>query len=197
MTSDDMESYVKQANLRLPSRSLSDTPAMYHLKLVEVHGPWWIPSINPFVFFSLCLFSPLWCRLCCWICCCWKNIITARLLAPGSLEWLLDICRQHYIEYLVNLINQHKIDPLPVFDGSELIAQLTVVIQTKHLIDVFQIPQLIRSAAQTAYCMLHFCPLLKRITIQSLRPVQQFFQEINSFFSFCFRQVIQEKMPLD
>ena len=141
-------------------------------------------------------------------------------MAPGSLEWLLDICRQHYIEYLVNLINQHKIDPLPVFDGSELIAQLrrmaldiperlenesdqlfygrcaqvfiinlsvvhlTVVIQTKHLIDVFQIPQLIRSAAQTAYCMLHFCPLLKRITIQSLRPVQQFFHEINSFFFF-------------
>jgi len=31
---------------------------------------------------------------------------------------------QHYIEYLVQLINQHQIDPLPVYDGSELIAQL-------------------------------------------------------------------------
>ena len=33
-------------------------------------------------------------------------------------------CRQHYIEYLVQLINQHKIDPLKVYEGSELIAQL-------------------------------------------------------------------------
>lgn len=33
-------------------------------------------------------------------------------------------CRQHYIEYLVQLINQHKIDPLSIYEGSELIAQL-------------------------------------------------------------------------
>ena len=31
---------------------------------------------------------------------------------------------QHYVEYLVSLINQHKIDPISVFDGSEMIAQL-------------------------------------------------------------------------
>ena len=33
-------------------------------------------------------------------------------------------CRQHYIEYLVNLINKNDIDPLSVYEGSELIAQL-------------------------------------------------------------------------
>ena len=32
--------------------------------------------------------------------------------------------RLHYIEYLVRLINQHKIDPVTIYEGSELIAQL-------------------------------------------------------------------------
>jgi E3 ubiquitin-protein ligase RNF31 len=36
----------------------------------------------------------------------------------------LHSCSQHYIEYLVQLINFKKIDPLSVFEGSELIAQL-------------------------------------------------------------------------
>lgn len=32
--------------------------------------------------------------------------------------------RQHYIEYLVCLINKNNIDPLSIYEGSELIAQL-------------------------------------------------------------------------
>jgi len=32
--------------------------------------------------------------------------------------------RQHYIEYLVRLINKNNIDPLSIYEGSELIAQL-------------------------------------------------------------------------
>lgn len=32
--------------------------------------------------------------------------------------------RQHYVEYLVRLINQHQIDPLSVYEGSEMIAAL-------------------------------------------------------------------------
>jgi len=41
-------------------------------------------------------------------------------IEPG----LAGLCRQHYIEYLVNLTNQHQIDPLSVYRGSELIALL-------------------------------------------------------------------------
>lgn len=44
---------------------------------------------------------------------------------PVLMSRFVDGCNsQHYIEYLVQLINQHQIDPLPVYDGSELIAQL-------------------------------------------------------------------------
>jgi len=35
------------------------------------------------------------------------------------------ISRQHYIEYLVRIIGQNKVDPASIFDGAEALLELT------------------------------------------------------------------------
>ena len=123
MNADDMEMLIRQANIKLPSPYRTG-PLEYQQKLVEVGD---IFSCIYLFHFFVCffLFGFLFrfvtlddydfdihhsnARLTLWFC---------------LLLTLQRHCRQHYIEYLVKLINQHKIDPLKVYEGSELIAEL-------------------------------------------------------------------------
>lgn len=52
---------------------------------------------------------------CIWLLFCVRHTCVLSLYGPR---------RQHYIEYLVNLINKNNVDPVSAYEGSELIAQL-------------------------------------------------------------------------
>ena len=110
-SSDELETLIKTASIRLPPRSLppNSTLVSYHRRLLEVSH---LKETDPFL--SFCFFFAWICTRPCFLC--------GPSLSLGFL--LAAICRQHYIEYLVQLINQNKIDPVSIFEGSELIAQL-------------------------------------------------------------------------
>lgn len=126
-SSDELETLIKTASIRLPPRSLppNSTLLSYHRRLLEVS----LKETDPFFSFFVSLFFFLSFPLCVFVA--WKCthgpcrfiaviFLCVRLFFVPRLR----PCRQHYIEYLVELINQHKIDPLSIYEGSELIAQL-------------------------------------------------------------------------
>ena len=112
-SSDELETLIKTASIRLPPRSLppNSTLLSYHRRLLEVYH--WRNWSFFFFFFPFLNIA-------------WECSRLLPIILPFSCVRLprLRPCRQHYIEYLVQLINQHKIDPLKVYEGSELIAQL-------------------------------------------------------------------------
>ena len=113
-SSDELETLLQTASIRRPSRTLPPNAPLvsYRRRLLEVSLK---ELILLFVFFSLC-------------CCLEMHAAPADLLLIYCVRLpslaALHSCSQHYIEYLVQLINFKKIDPLSVFEGSELIAQL-------------------------------------------------------------------------
>lgn len=113
-SSDELETLLQTASIRRPSRSLPPNAPLvaYRRRLLEV-----LPK-ELILFFSFCFslfFVVAWK--------CTRHLpIYCRFTVCAFLR--LRSCSQHYIEYLVQLINFKKIDPLSVFEGSELIAQL-------------------------------------------------------------------------
>lgn len=114
-SSDELETLLQTASIRRPSRSLPPNAPLvaYRRRLLEV-----LPKeliLFFFFCFSLFFFVVAWK--------CTRLLpIYCRFTVCAFLR--LRSCSQHYIEYLVQLINFKKIDPLSVFEGSELIAQL-------------------------------------------------------------------------
>jgi E3 ubiquitin-protein ligase RNF31 len=117
-SSDELETLLQTASIRRPSRNLPPNAPLvsYRRRLLEVS----LKGTDPFSFlFFFSLF----------LCCCLEmhaapaDLLLIYCVRLPSLA-ALHSCSQHYIEYLVQLINFKKIDPLSVFEGSELIAQL-------------------------------------------------------------------------